>query len=68
MTFGELAVGEKFIDVTEGNVAQAYQKKSNTSAYALIGGSEGQAGELVIEGKSITEKFGKKAPVIKIEA
>ena len=37
--FEELEVGDKFIDVVENSNSSAYEKKSNTSAYILIGGS-----------------------------
>ena len=65
MTFGELAVGEKFVSAAEDEAAHAYQKKSSSSAYALYGGKDG---DLVNSVKSDTEKFGKTAPIIKIEA
>ena len=65
MTFGELAVGDKFVSAVTGENSQACQKKSSTSAYDLIGGEDG---ELVLAGKSVITQFSKKAPVIKIEA
>ena len=65
MTFEELEVGDKFVSAVGGEVAQAYQKKSKTSAYALYGGDNG---ELVNAVKSDTRTFGKKDLVIKIEA
>ncbi len=63
--FENLAVGDTFIDVDEGVTARVLRKKSNSSAYDLQGGKDG---ELIIEGKSITTKFSKKNPVIRLAA
>ena len=60
MTFGNLEVGDKFVSAVEDEVAGAYQKKSNTSAYTLYGDKDGN---LVNALKSDTRKFDKRTPV-----
>lgn len=61
--FEELAVGDKFIDVSVDHIAAVFQKKSGTSGYALRGSENG---ELVIGSKSDTLSLSKKALVIKL--
>jgi hypothetical protein len=64
MEFGDLEVGNKFIDAEQGGDPRVFEKKSGTSAYDLTGDENGK---LVICGKQITTKFTKSMPVIKVD-
>ena len=63
MTFGDLEVGQQFVDASEFSVARPYQKKSESRAYKLEGN---RSGELVIDYTAPCVTFCKTNPVIKL--